>query len=139
MSLLATILFAASALIILWFGGAHLVFTFFGAELAPRDPALLESMRHASLVITDENSMWNAWLGFNASHALGAMLFGAIYGYLAIFHRDFLRRSPFLQALGLLTWFAYLYLAHRYWFSAPFYGILLATVLYVAALVAARR
>jgi hypothetical protein len=30
--------------------------------------------------------MWKAWIGFNASHAYGAIFFGLIYGYLALEH-----------------------------------------------------
>ena len=28
--------------------------------------------------------MWRAWVGFNATHGFGLILFGALYGYLAI-------------------------------------------------------
>jgi hypothetical protein len=37
--------------------------------------------------------------------------------------------------LGLLLLAGYAFLGKRYWFSVPFRGILLATVLYVAALI----
>ena len=81
--------------------------------------------------------MWKAWVGFNASHSFGALLFGAVYGYLAVVHRDFLFQSRFLLSLGLLVLVAYAILGKRYWFSVPFRGILLATALYVIALVLA--
>lgn len=44
--------------------------------------------------------MWKAWVGFNASHALGAILFGLVYGYLALLHLAFLFQSWFLLAVG---------------------------------------
>ena len=89
------------------------------------------------MVITRETTMWKAWVGFNASHSYGALLFGAIYGYLALAHSPFLFRSWFLLSLGLLALVAYAFLGKLYWFSVPFRGILLATSLYVIALVIA--
>ena len=79
--------------------------------------------------------MWKAWVGFNASHSCGALLFGAVYGYLALILSEVLLQSRFLPALGVLVLVAYAVLAKRYWFSVPFRGILLATVLYVSALI----
>ena len=38
--------------------------------------------------------MWRAWVGFNATHSLGLILFGALYGYLAT------RHSAWLFSLG---------------------------------------
>ncbi len=78
--------------------------------------------------------MWKAWIGFNASHSFGAILFGAVYGYLALAHEAFLFRSWFLLLLGLLLLMGYAFLGKRYFFSVPFRGILLATTLYVIAL-----
>ena len=63
------------------------------------------------------------------------ILFGAVYGYLAIVHSAFLFQSTFLLLLGLLLLAGYVFLGKRYWFSVPFRGILLSTALYVAALV----
>lgn len=81
--------------------------------------------------------MWRAWVGFNASHSYGALLFGSVYGYLALMHSDLFFQSSFLLGLGLLLLLGYAFLGQRYWFSAPFRGILLATTLYAAALVIA--
>lgn len=81
--------------------------------------------------------MWKAWIGFNASHSYGALLFGAVYGYLALVHSAFLFQSWYLLSLGLLLLVGYAFLGKRYWFRIPFRGILVATVLYVCALVIA--
>jgi hypothetical protein len=40
-------------------------------------------------------------MGFNASHSMGLILFGLIYGYLALAHGQLLFRSPFLLVVGL--------------------------------------
>jgi hypothetical protein len=87
-------------------------------------------------VITRETTMWKAWIGFNASHSYGAILFGAVYGYLALVHSAFLFQSRFLLLLGLLLLAGYVFLGKRYWFSVPFRGIVLASALYGVGLVA---
>jgi hypothetical protein len=40
--------------------------------------------------------MWKAWVGFNASHSYGAILFGLVYGYLASMSSEvvFTRGAP---------------------------------------------
>jgi len=43
--------------------------------------------------------MWKAWIGFNASHSLGAVLFGQVYGYLVLAHAPMLLSSPFRLAV----------------------------------------
>ena len=132
---LAPSLVAASATIILLLGLVHLVYTFHGRKLHPRDADLETRLKQVSPVLTRETTMWRAWVGFNASHSFGAILFGAVYGYLAVVHSAFLFQSPFLLLLGLLLLAGYVFLGKLYWFSVPFRGIVLATVLYVAALI----
>ena|SRR5262249_56313097 len=118
-------------------GAMHLWYTFRGNKLHPRDPDLRARMEQVPLVLTRQTTMWKAWVGFNASHSYGALLFGAVYGYLALVHSVFLFRSWFLLGLGLLVLAGYALLGKRYWFSVPFRGILLATAFYVVALVIA--
>jgi hypothetical protein len=131
------LLVAASAAIILLLGVIHLLYTFRGNKLHPRDSALEARLKEVSPVITRETTMWKAWIGFNASHSYGAILFGLVYGYLALFHGAFLFASPFLLVLGLVLLAGYAFLGRAYWFSVPFRGIVLSTALYVAALVIA--
>src|SRR5271157_431441 len=128
--LAAKILMVLSASIVLTLGIVHLVYTFWGPNLTPRDPALQISMSQISPVITKETTMWRAWVGFNASHSLGLILFGAVYAYLALVHSSFLFGSAFLLALGLITFFGYIALAKRYFFRTPFRLVLLACALY---------
>lgn len=134
MPTLAPTLIAVSAAVILLLGLLHLLYTFHGPKLLPRDPELLARMREVSPVITRQTTMWKAWVGFNASHSFGAILFGVVYGYLSLVHAVFLFQSAFLLLLGLALLLGYLFLAKSYWFSIPLRGILLATVLYAAAL-----
>lgn len=129
----ASILMAASAGVILALGLVHLLYTFHGEKLTPRDPMLQAAMRAASPVLTRQTTMWKAWVGFNASHSLGAILFGLVYGYLALAHGAFLFASPFLLAVGFGMLATYLALGYAYWFSIPFRGIGLSLACYVAA------
>jgi hypothetical protein len=126
---------AASAAILLLLGTVHLVYTFTGSKLHPRDAALEAMMQVVPPVISRETTMWRTWIGFNASHAFGALLFGAIYAYLPLVHGEFFFKSGFLVILGLVTLAGYVALARLYWFSVPFRGLVAATTLYVLGLV----
>jgi hypothetical protein len=126
---------AASAAVILLMGLLHLLYTFRGSRFDPRDAELKARLMVVSPVISRETTMWRAWIGFNASHGCGAILFGAVYGYLAVFHSAFLFQSGFLLALGLLLLAGYAILGKLYWFSFPFRGIVVAAYLYCVGLV----
>jgi hypothetical protein len=99
--LAAKILMVLSASIILALGVVHLVYTFWGPMLTPRDPALQISMSQISPGITQETTMWRCWVGFNASHSMALILFGLVFGFLALAHGQLLFRSPFLLTVGL--------------------------------------
>ena len=76
----AKLLMVLSAIISFTFGVMHLFYTFRGPMLTPRDPALQVSMSQIAPVITNETTMWRCWVGFNASHSLGLILFGLVFG-----------------------------------------------------------
>ncbi|GAB2657829.1 LIC_13387 family protein [Arenimonas aestuarii] len=132
MEVLAVSLVIASAAILLLLGSVHLLYTFHGPKLLPRDPALRQSMEADSPGITRETTMWKAWIGFNASHSGGAMLFGLVYGYLATMQPALLFESLYLMGIGLVFLAGFVFLGKRYWFSVPFRGIVLAFSCYVA-------
>jgi hypothetical protein len=131
---LASVLVAAASFVMFGLGSAHLLFTFRGNKLHPRDPALMARMREISPVISREMSMWNAWVSFNATHSFGAMLFGLIYGYLSLAEPAVLFSSWFLLAVGLALLGGCVLVGWRYWFSTPFRGVVLSTALYIAGL-----
>ena len=133
----APYLLAGSAAILFLIGLLHLRDTFHGHKLWPRDAELQERMSTVSPIITSKMTMWKAWVGFNASHSFGALLFGVVYGYLALMHSEFLFDSLFLLGVGLVLLCGYAFLGKRYWFSIPFRGILLSLSLYVLALISA--
>lgn len=128
----ASALIAASAAVVGTLGALHLVLTFHGQRLEPRDPAVRAAMERTHPVITRETTVWRATRGFNASHGLGIVVFALVYGHLAWQRPEWLAASPFLQVLGMAVLLAYLALARRYFFSIPFRGVALACGLYAA-------
>jgi hypothetical protein len=135
--LLAQTLVSASAAIILFLGTMHLIYTFASNKFSPRDPEIESKLKVVHPVISRQTTMWRAWIGFNASHSIGAMLFGLLYGYFSLFHFDFLVGSVFVSALGALFIGSLLVLAKLYWFRIPLIGIGTSLVLYVLGFVAA--
>jgi hypothetical protein len=136
-SILAGILIATSATIALFLGLAHIYLTFFTRAFAARDAALEEKLQSVSPRISDQTTMWRAGVGFHASHALGVIFFGLVYGYLALAEREFLIRSPFLVVLGALVLLGYVVLAKLFWFDRPLVGVGLALACYVAGVAVA--
>jgi len=132
---ISSMLIAASAAVILLLGLVHLLYTFRGPLLHPSDAELTAKMMTVSPIISRETTMWRVWIGFNASHSFGLILFGTLYGYLAVRHRAFLFQSWFLLVLGFALLLGYAILAKLYWFSAPFRGVTLAAVLYFLGIV----
>ena len=131
----ARILTTACAGLVLLLGTLHLTYTFFGPKLLPRDPHLMASMQRTSMHITAETTVWRAWIGFNASHSMGAMLFGLVFAYLAAVHPELLFGSAFLLAVGFAMLGGLVVLAKLYWFSIPFAGVTISLLCYLASIV----
>ena len=129
-------LMTVSALVLLALGVLHLIYTFSGPKLMPRDPALQARMNEVPLVITRQTTMWRAWIGFNASHSMGAILFGLVYGFLANAHPELLFNSPFLLGVGVVMLGGLAVLAKLYWFRIPFAGVVISLACYVLGIVA---
>ena len=73
---MSTGLITASAAIVLVLGIAHIILTLFTRAFSPRDNALEERLKAVSPRLSPQMTMWGGWIGFNASHAVGAILFG---------------------------------------------------------------
>jgi hypothetical protein len=127
-----------SASIMFMLGAAHLAYTFLGPKLTPRDPALQISMSQISPVITKETTMWRCWVGFNTSHSMGLILFGLVFGFLALAHGQLLFRSPFLVVVGLAMLAGYILLCKIYFFSVPLAGVSISLACYVASIALSR-
>ena len=114
-------------------GGLHLAYTFFSNKFLPRERAVAEAMKATSPLITRDTTMWDCWVGFNASHSLGAILLAAVYLLLATQHMELLAQSRSFILLAVGASASYLWPAHAYWFRIPFIGIALASACFVAA------
>jgi len=130
-------LVALSAIVIALLGAVHLYYTVATDKFDPRDPDLKGRLEAVSPVLTRQTTMWKVWIGLHISHSLGLLLFGAVYGYLAIFRFAVLQGSTFLLVTGALFLLVYVVLGKIYWFNVPFRGISLALVLYLAGGIAA--
>jgi len=78
--------------------------------------------------------MWRAWVGFNASHSMGLILFGLFFGFLALAHGRLLFHSPFLLVVGLAMLVGLVVLCKVYFFRAPLVGISISLACYVASI-----
>ncbi len=134
----AKLLMVLSASIMLILGVTHLIYTFWGPMLTPRDSTLQISMSQISPVITKETTMWKCWIGFNASHSMGLILFGLIFGYLALAQSRTLFESPFLLGVGLAMLGGFVVLSKFYFFRVPLAGVSIALGCYVASTVLSR-
>ena len=134
----ARILMVLSASIIFTLGAVHLVYTFWGPKLTPRDPTLQISMSQVSPVITKETTMWRCWVGLNASHSMGLILFGLVFGFLALAHGQLLFHSPFLLVVGVVVFVGLVVLCKVYFFSVPLAGISIALACYLAGIALSR-
>src|ERR1700723_1758943 len=137
-SLPAKILMVLSASMIFTLGVVHLVYTFWGTKLTPRDPALQISMSQIAPIITNETTMWRCWVGFNASHSMGLILFGLVFGFLGLAHSQLLFQSPFLLVVGLAMLVGFVLLSKAYFFSVPLMGISISLACYVASIALSR-
>jgi hypothetical protein len=118
-------------------GGLHGLYTFLDTRnprrLVPDDPKTTAAMAASNVRLTrGGTTMWKAWVGFNFSHSLGAVLFGALA----------IATGSTLQAFSVPSWVlllfvvigvAYLVLGILYWFRIPIAGIAIATASFLIA------
>ena len=131
--MLAQSLIVAGAMLFALLGVVHLIYTFFSNKFDARDASTTVAMKGTSPVLTRRTSMWKAWIGFNASHSLGILLFAAVYLVLAIGHMPLLRQSSALVWLPVVGSTTYVVLARQYWFRTPLIGAGIASACFVVA------
>ena len=134
----AKVLMVLSASITFTLGVVHLAYTFWGTQLTPRDPALQVSMSQIAPVMTNETTIWRCWVGFNATHSIGLILFGLVFGFLAVAHGQLLFQSPFLLVVGLAMLGGLVVLCKVYFFSGPLTGMSISLACYVASIALSR-
>lgn len=130
-------LLAVAGVIYSVLGFLHAVFTLLDERnprrLAPDDPAVTEAMRNSRMRLSrGATTMWQAWISFNLTHSLAAMLLGAAC-LIVTAHLGLFVFSPWaLFALaGVSLLFALIGL--RYWFGVPRAGTLVSTACLFAA------
>jgi hypothetical protein len=114
-------------------GGLHLFYTFFSHRFSPRNASVEVEMKNTSPKLTGQTTMWKAWVGFNASHSLGALFFGLMNIFLAVSYLPIYSESWFIHVINVATLGFYFFLGKAYWFSIPFRGIAISTFCFILA------
>lgn len=130
----SALLYAAGGAIFCVLGTMHALYMLLDLRrprrLVPGDPALLAAMSGSRVRLAGAaTDMWRAWVGFNLSHGLGALLFGAMviaWPVVAPGHHA-------LAWLPAVVAASYLAIGLRFWFSVPNLGIAAATIALAAA------
>jgi hypothetical protein len=113
-------------------GLLHAIFTLLDERnprrLAPDDPAVVAAMQASKMRLSrGATTMWEAWISFNLTHSLAAIMFGAACFIVAACFRIYAFPPAALGALaGVSLIFAIVGL--RYWFGVPRAGTVVATV-----------
>ncbi len=96
-------------------------------HLAPVDQAVVHQMASTGVRLArGRTNMWDAWLGFNLSHGLGAVIFGLVCVGAGFFARE-LALPKVILLVPVLVGAIYFLLAIRFWFRVPAFGIAIAT------------
>jgi hypothetical protein len=96
--------------------------------LSPRDLAYRHSMAEQTLLLTRRTNLWLAWVGFNLSHSLGAVLFGVVVLLVGRSSAAFGFNWPVFVPLAIVVSGVYLAVGVRYWFRTPIIGITISSV-----------
>ncbi len=126
------------SLILTTLGAIHLYYTFFSDKFSSKKEDVINEMESSHPKITRETTMWKAWIGFNASHSSGAMFIGIMNIYLIHNFFSILKDDIFFLTFNIITISFYLWLAKKYWFKIPFYGILISLICFLTVLILTR-
>lgn len=95
----------------------------------PADDAVRVAMRSTTVRFLDARAcVWDAWLGFNISHSLGMLLFGA-----AALATGVQGAPPAAAAVAAGVGAIYVALSLRFWFWAPAAASIAATACFAVA------
>jgi len=133
---MAQVLLIIGSLIFGTLGSIHLFYTFFTQKFDPRDIKVKYAMENTTPRLTQETSMWQGLIGFNASHSIGAILIALFFIPLSIMHDEIIQSSLWFSILPAGIGLSYLILALKYWFKIPTIGISLATLCFLGAAIA---
>src|SRR2546428_2178879 len=85
----------------------------------PTDDRVRPAMVAARLRLAPQTTIWDAWLGFNLSHSLGLVVFGAVLTWLGLRDFDLVANSAFLTGGSIVVAVLYFVMAVRFWFWLP--------------------
>ncbi len=115
-------------------GAAHGVLTirdtFQPTYFTPTDDSVREAMSEVPIRLHPRTNLWRAWLGFNLSHSLGVIIFGAAVILGTISNHGQILSEPLVQGGILSCAGIYTILAWRFWFWKPLLGSAIATILF---------
>ena len=94
--------------------------------LSPADPAFSEAMSRERMLLTKRVSVWQGWVGFNLSHSLGAVAFGAFVLAVGRSAESFAAQAPVCGPLAVAVSGAFVAIGVRYWFRTPIVGCAIA-------------
>jgi hypothetical protein len=123
--------------ILVLMGSLHAVYTFLDIRrprrLIPQDPDVALAMTASSLRMSrGGTTMWRAWVGFNFSHSLGVIFFGALCISVGASLGAVIVPAWVLLILAAIA-FIYLAISFHYWFLSPTVGIAVASLCMLVA------
>jgi hypothetical protein len=101
--------------------------------LSPRDQGVAEAMSRTTPRLTDRTDLWRAWVGFNYSHSLGAVLFGLFVVLTGRSAESYALNGSIALPLAVVVSLCYLAIGLKYWFRTPNIGIAVSTGAFIIA------
>lgn len=101
----------------------------------PTDEDVRRAMRKSVVAMSPRSNLWDAWMGFNLTHALGLVSFGGGSIFVAWRHFSDFAQSPFMQAAALAVAAVYFIIAARFFFREPAVGAALGFACFSASVV----
>ena len=127
----ARYLWGSGAIILVILSSIHLYYTFFTNKFSSGNLRMVDEMKSSFPNLTRKTTMWKAWIGFNASHSAGGIFIGLSNFYVAAKYFSIINTDHVFFLFNILTIGFYLWLAKRYWFGIPFFGILAALICFI--------
>jgi hypothetical protein len=104
--------------------------------LSPADQALAEAMTRGRVLLTGRTDLWRCWVGFNLSHSLGAVAFGAFVLAVGRSAESYAAQAAVCGPLAILVSGAFLAIGVRCWFRTPIVGCAIAFACFALSWVA---
>jgi hypothetical protein len=134
---MASLLLIIGGCIFAFMGGGHALLSvldvFRPRWFAPVDDSVRLAMKSTGVRLAQARTdMWSAWLGFNISHGVGVVIFGAAAAWLGL-NIEHAAVARGVLAIPVVVGLVYFLLSVRFWFYAPAIGSAVATACFAAA------